>query len=56
MPFDTPNRQERIDAFLQEMESYGVGSLNEGQPLSTTRDHMEDGMFISDDPFWKYDP
>ena len=56
MPFDTPNRQERIDAFLEEMESYGVGSLNEGQPLETTRRHMETGMFIDDDPFWKYDP
>jgi hypothetical protein len=56
MPFDAPNRQARIDAFLAEMDSYGVGSLNEGQPLSTTRDHMEEGMFIDDTPFWKYDP
>ena len=56
MPFDTPNRQERIDAFMSEMESYGVGSLNEGEPLQTTRTHMEEGMFIDDTPFWKYDP
>jgi len=56
MPFDTPGRQERIDAFLAEMESYGVGSLNEGEPLETTRRSMETGQFLADDPFWKYDP
>lgn len=56
MPFDAPNRQQRIDAFLAEMESYGIGSLNEGQPLATTRESMETGQFLDDDPFWKYDP
>ncbi len=56
MPFDAPNRQQRIDAFLEEMESYGVGCLNEGEPLTTTRRSMETGQFLDDAPFWKYDP
>ncbi|HDZ21540.1 MAG TPA: DUF4838 domain-containing protein [Phycisphaerae bacterium] len=56
MPFDAPNRQERIDAFFKEMESYGVNCLNEGVPLETVRNSMETGQFIDDDPFWKYDP
>jgi len=56
MPFDAPNRQERIDAFFKEMESYGVNCLNEREPLETVRRSMETGQFIDDTPFWKYDP
>jgi len=56
MPFDAPNRRERIDAFFEEMEAYGVNCLNEGEPLGRVRKSMETGQFVDDDPFWKYDP
>ncbi len=55
-PMDAPGRQERIEAFLAEMDAYDVASLNEGQPIETTRESMETGQFLDDDPWWKYDP